>query len=162
MSSSVTPSDSQIHLVGGVGGGGAIINLSRLSPQMLLLVCGCSWVCRLRWREGAEEMEGQGRTQAAESSQHTGKALTPLLQGPTATLLSLAGPGESMADGRRMGKAHAQTPPLSFPEAPAEEGRWGSVGAKGEHSGVIGHTAPLERDLHWPCIEEVGDTTLMC
>lgn len=112
--------------------------------------------------EGGSGDGGVREDAGRESSQHTGKALTPLLQGPTAaTLLSLAGPGESMADGRRMGKGGAQTPPLSFPEAPAEEGRWGSVGAKGEHSGVIGHTVPLERDLHWPCIEEVGDTTLV-
>lgn len=71
--------------------------------------------------------------------------------------LSLAGPEESMADGRSLGKVHAQTLPLSLPEALAEEGRWGSVDAKGEHSGVYqGYTAPLERDWHWrSCVEEV-------
>lgn len=61
-----------------------------------------------------------------------------------------------MADGRSLGKAHTQTPPLPLPEALAEEGKWGSVGAKGEHSVVYQrHTAPLERDWHWPCVEEV-------
>lgn len=103
-------------------------------------------------------MEGQGRTQAAESSQHTGKGPDSFIAGPTATLYSrlLAGSGESMADGRSMGKARAHTPPLSLPEAPAEEGRRGSVGTKGEHLGVIRGTQPLERDLHRPCVEEVG------
>lgn len=90
--------------------------------------------------EGGSGGDGGAREEkTAESSLHTAKALTPLLPGqPTAALLSLAGPGESMADGRRMGESLCpDSPTLSLPEAPAEEGRWGSVGAKGEHPGVI-------------------------
>lgn len=73
----------------------------------------------------------------AEGSQHTGKTLTPLLQGcgdwgggtycranhysplPYSSL-GINGRWEKT---RRMGKVCAQTPPLSLPEASAEEGR---------------------------------------
>ena len=54
--------EGQPWLWGGVGGGGAIINLSCLIPQMPLPRCNCSGVFRREERGRAkEEWRGEGR-----------------------------------------------------------------------------------------------------
>lgn len=62
--------------------------------------------------EGGNRGDGGAREDAGSREQPAHrKGPDSFIAGPTATLRSLAGSGESMADGRRMGKARAQTPP---------------------------------------------------
>lgn len=170
LSSSVTPSDSQIHLVGGRGGGGAIINLSCLIPQMPLPGLRLQWgLQERREREGEGGVErGEGRGAMGKSRRGSserkrrGEALTALLpcQPLVCTFPSALSSWGRAGRWERCEKAWFSPKLISPLSHPRSSGPFGRPG------GISGAMAALHRDVWnqerlWAGAGGVGGTMLV-